>query len=299
MGGGDSGGSTSTSTPLTGAQRAELYNYGMASIGGSIPQLQNVAQYQTPNYVGANIYDPGAGVSSVVDPGAGQNVMYDPGTGYNTMYDAGAAERMGGGDYGRLEQSIIQSRMAPLEAAYATQTSKLDSDLAKRGIYSSGAAVQAQNDLTSSFLPQITQAGADAAAQRYALQQADIAAANQYNLSRTGQLQSGAEAANQYNLSRTGQLSSAGQAQNQYDLARAAQLSSGLQADNTYAMNRANQLTSAQQANAAAANAFNLENANRVYNSAWQPYNYGAGLWNGTSGAISNSSSGGGWSFMI
>lgn len=299
MGGGDSGGSASTSTPLTGAQRAELYNYGMASVGSSIPQLSNVAQYQAPTYTGSDVYDAGMGVSSVVDPGAGQNIMYDPGTGYSTMYDPGYAERMGGGDYNRLEQSILTSRLAPLESAYNTQASKLDSDLAKRGIYSSGAATQAQTDLTSTFLPQITQAGADAAAQRYALQQADLQAANQYNLSRAGQLQSGATAANTYNLSRAGQLSSSAQAQNQYDLSRAGQLSSGIQADNAYALNRANQLTSGSQANAAAANAYNLENANRIYNSAWQPYNYGAGLWNGTSGAITNSSSGGGWSFMI
>lgn len=143
MGGGDSGGgsNTTTSTPLTGPQRAELYAYGMNSMGQSLPALGAMAQYNTPAYQG-----------------------------------------LANGDYDRLEQNIVTSRTAPLYAAYQTQSGQLDSDLAKRGIWSSGAAVQAQNDLTNSYLPQLTQAGAEAANQRYALQQQDLSSKNAFNM---------------------------------------------------------------------------------------------------------------------
>jgi hypothetical protein len=146
MGGGDSGGGgtttqTSTSRPLTGPERAELYAYGANSISGSAPAFAGVANYTTPTFQG-----------------------------------------LSGGDYDRLEQNIVTSRLAPLQAAYGQQSSKLDSDLARRGIYSSGAATQAQNDLTSSFLPQINAASAEAAAQRYGLQNSELTNRNQFNL---------------------------------------------------------------------------------------------------------------------
>ncbi len=165
MGGGSNGGTTSM--PLTGWQRADAYNYGMNSIGGTTMFNQPYYQYQTPDYVDSPIYD------------------------------SGDAKQMAGGDYDRLEQSIVTSRLAPLMEAYGQQSSKLDSDLAKRGIYSSGAATQAQNDLMASFLPQVTQAGADAATQRYGMQQQDLNSLNQYNLSRAGSLNSATQAAAQ------------------------------------------------------------------------------------------------------
>ena len=97
-------------------------------------------------------------------------------------YNAPQFQSMTGGDYDRLEQNILTSRVAPLVSAYQTQAGRLDSDLAKRGIYSSGAATQAQNDLTGSFLPQLTAAGAEAATQRYGLQNQELSALNQYNM---------------------------------------------------------------------------------------------------------------------
>jgi hypothetical protein len=172
MSGGSSGGTTSK--PLTGPERAQAYDYGMKSIGSTTMFNQPYYQYDSPDYVQSNIYDPGN------------------------------ASQMAGGDYDRLEQSIVQSRTAPLLAAYGTQSQRLDSDLAKRGIWSSGAATQAQNDLTTSFLPQLTQAGADAATQRYGMQQQDLNNMNQYNLARAGQLtsagQTESQQANSFNM---------------------------------------------------------------------------------------------------
>jgi hypothetical protein len=49
---------------------------------------------------------------------------------------------------------------------------------------------------------------------------------------------------------------------------------------------------------AAAKNAYDMENANRRYSSQWAPANYLAGIYNGTGGAVS-SGSGGGWNFSI
>lgn len=260
MSGGSSGGTTSK--PLTGPERAQAYDYGMKSIGNTTMFNQPYYQYDSPDYIQSNIYD----------PGNASQASYTGGQ----IYDAGDARQMANGDYDRLEQSIVQSRTAPLLAAYGTQSQRLDSDLAKRGIWSSGAATQAQNDLTTSFLPQLTQAGSDAAAQRYGMQQQDLNAYNQYGLTRAGQLtsasQNEAQNANNFALTNSNQ-------NNQYNLARAGQL------------------TSAGQSEAQNANSFNMENANRNMASAWKPAEFGLGLYNNTGGTVS--SGGGGWNFMI
>lgn len=188
MSGGSQGGTSSK--PLTGAERADAYNHGINSIGNTTMFNQPYYQYDAPDYVQSNIYDPGNASQAAYTGGK--------------IYDAGNAKQMANGDYDRLEQSIVQSRTAPLLAAYGIQSQRLDSDLAKRGIYSSGAATQAQNDLTTSFLPQLTQAGADAAAQRYGMQQQDLNSMNQYNLARAGQLtsagQTESQQANSFNM---------------------------------------------------------------------------------------------------
>lgn len=93
--------------------------------------------------------------------------------------EAGNPWTISGGDYDRLEQSIIDSRWAPLQRYESQVRQQTDEDLNKRGIYSSGVATQAQGDVTEQFLPQYTASGAEAATQRYGLQSAEQAMLNQ------------------------------------------------------------------------------------------------------------------------
>jgi hypothetical protein len=106
---------------------------------------------------------------------------------------AGPYFQLGGGDYNRLEDSIVASRMAPLDYAQGKERERTDAELNKRGIFNSGAAVQAQGDVTDRFLPQYTQAGAEAATQRYGLEANDLSGLNQFRAN-------DANAYNAYNL---------------------------------------------------------------------------------------------------
>lgn len=86
---------------------------------------------------------------------------------------------MSGGDYDRLEDSIVSSRWAPLQRYEGLMRERTDEDLNRRGIWSSGIATQAQGDITEQFLPQYTAAGAEAATQRYGAQQQEQQFLNQ------------------------------------------------------------------------------------------------------------------------
>jgi hypothetical protein len=79
------------------------------------------------------------------------------------------------GDYARLEQQIAASRMAPVNAAWDIRKGEINNEMAKRGIFNSGAGIQAQNkEYRTSVMPAAIQAGADAATQRYGQQATDL-----------------------------------------------------------------------------------------------------------------------------
>lgn len=147
------GSSTSkdTSRPLTGQERGDIFNWGLGSINaamGNVGSRQlNAPQYQAPKFTAS-----------------------------------GAPQSLSGGDYNRLEQSIVDSRWAPLQRYEAQQRERTDEDLNKRGIWSSGIATQAQGDVTEQFAPQYAAAGAEAAAQRYGLQAQEQQFMNQLNM---------------------------------------------------------------------------------------------------------------------
>lgn len=105
----------------------------------------------------------------------------------------GNAKTLSGGDYDRLERSIVGSRWAPLMRSKELDREALNQSLADRGIYSSGLAVESENDLAERYAPQFAAAGAEAAAQRYGLQAQELQGLNQYNLSSS-------DMANQYRL---------------------------------------------------------------------------------------------------
>lgn len=139
---------SSTSRPLTAAERNELYATGMGNMNAHVTKAMNT------------------------------------GTDEAETFDPGAAKQLANGDYDALERSIVDSRMAPLSRAMALERDRSDADVAKRGLFSSGIGVRAQGDVTERFAPTIAQAGADAATQRYNLQASDLNNANQYNVGR-------------------------------------------------------------------------------------------------------------------
>ncbi len=105
-----------------------------------------------------------------------------PSTGYTAPSYAspGAAKTMSDGDYAALEQNILKSRMAPINSAMADERARSDQSLSDRGLWASGIAEKAQQDVTKNFMPSITQAGADAATQRYGMQASELAGLNQF-----------------------------------------------------------------------------------------------------------------------
>lgn len=138
--------SSSSSRPLTGAERADAYNSGSYMIGLST----------TPEapYLGPHSF---------------------------SAYQAPTLERLKNGDYNALEQSIVDSRTAPLNRAWDLERKTINQDMADRGLWSSGIPVQAmQKRFEEAYLPQFQQAGADAATQRYNLQANELAQMNQY-----------------------------------------------------------------------------------------------------------------------
>ena len=157
--------SSNTSRPLTGEERGDIFNWGMKSINSAL------GNYAAPNPASAQ---PGiAGKAKVGEPQAGlegSNRLIAPQYRTPGYVYTGVPRTMSGGDYDRLEDSIVSSRWAPLQRYEQIARERTDEDLNKRGIWSSGLATQAQGDVTEQFIPQYAAAGAEAAGQRYGLQ---------------------------------------------------------------------------------------------------------------------------------
>jgi hypothetical protein len=260
---------SSTSTPLTGAQRQDIYNSAMQNLGTDYGSAKAYG-YQSPQYREFNP-DAQATTGTAADVNMQQAQMYDP----------GAAQTLTGGDYNRLEQQLAQSRLAGLGTQRQLDTEAMNQSLADRGIWSSGIAARAENDLSGKYADIQDRALAEAANQRYALQAQELGNLNQYALGRSGQQIGQA----QFNTGQMNQGAMANQnAQNQFGMAN---------------MGAQNQMTLANQqgqmANNQAYNAYQADQADKRYQAKWRPADYLQGTWNGTGGVVS-SSSGGGWS---
>jgi len=190
QGGGTSGGSSTT--PLSGAQRANLYKSALSVFAKTNPEMFNkngtinAPEYQAPEYSG---------------------------------------QRLSQGDYEKLQTDMLKGNTAGLDYAKNIDMRYVNDDAAKRGVWSSGLAMQGEKDISNAYAPSYAKAGGDATAARYAAEQSD------------------------------------------------------------------NQFDSGQR------NSFEMENANRLYNSEWAPANYLKDVYNGTQGTISGG--GGGWNFSI
>lgn len=160
---GSSGSSSNTSKPLTGAERSDIFNYGMRDITGNANNQALNIDYQAPTYQSSGPYQ---GLSN--------------------------------GDYNALQQSLYSGATAGLKQYEQDARDNIDQSLSDRGLWSSGIAQAAQNDLTNSLADNYQSAGANAAAQRYGLQAQDLAQQNAYN-------QGESQFANQFNMQNANQ----------------------------------------------------------------------------------------------
>jgi len=101
--------------------------------------------------------------------------------GFVSEYQPYTAERVSGGDYNKLQGDLLSGYTAAIDRAKSQDSERLDSDLAKRGIWSSGLAVRAQNDLDERYIPQYASAGANATQARYGLQTQELTNVNALN----------------------------------------------------------------------------------------------------------------------
>lgn len=148
------GGSKNESKPLSANQRANIYNKALERIGSTLSSDFSgyFSSYQPPEYA-----------------------------------SPGEARTLSGGDYDALQQSIYDSATAGLSAFEERERERVNQDAADRGIWSSGLAMQAQDDVTDTLAQYYKQAGADAATQRYQLQSQELEGLNNYNLQESSQ----------------------------------------------------------------------------------------------------------------
>jgi|LGOV01.1.fsa_nt_gb hypothetical protein len=146
--GGGSNSSKSSSRPLNARERKDIFNTGISSVQEATPWLQS----------------------------------------QNLDYQAPEMQRLAGGDYDQLEQSLLGSQTSMLDSQWANRKDSINQDMADRGLYASGIGAQAENEIfASDFLPAYQQAAAGATAQRYGMESQDNAMANQMAMSNAGQ----------------------------------------------------------------------------------------------------------------
>jgi len=245
IGGGKSKSKSST-TQLSAEQRRAVYEGGLQDIGKSL-----------------GTWNPGTGTTAMptyVAPSY-TNISRDTSPSYvaPSYTEAGSPRQLADGDYSRLEENIREQTLAPLRAYETKQREMTNQDAADRGIWSSGLAMQAQNDVTEAIAPQIASASAGAVAARYGLESQDNANVNAFNLASTGDK-------NQFALTDSAQA-------NQFALTDAAQKD----AFNLTSVGDKNNFALAE---AAAQNKAN-----------WTPYEYMLELYKQTGGANSSGSS--------
>ena len=145
-----SSGGTTESKSLTGAERANIFNYGMSSVGsGQNSGIFNNTGYTAPEYQSSNY------------------------------------QQMAGGDYNAYRQALYDGSTAGLRQYEGDARAGIDQSLSDRGLWSSGIAQAAQNDLTEGIADSYAQAGANSTAQALAMKQQDLQGMNTFNQNAT------------------------------------------------------------------------------------------------------------------
>jgi hypothetical protein len=195
--GGGSNSSSSSSRPLTAAEMTDRYKTGLANIGASAPDI--FQRTTTPAIGDQYIWQEG---TRTVDGGstAGQwvaNPNYIPeqnsyalnGPDYTApaYADPGAAKTLTGGDYEKLYNDVYGGSIAGLDYAKNKDYLGVNNDAAKRGIWSSGLAMQGENDVNNAYAPAYAKAGGDATSLVMGLKSGELKNLNDYALSDSAQ----------------------------------------------------------------------------------------------------------------
>ncbi len=176
------GGQQTVSRPATGAERGDVFNWGIKSIsdalgytrpsttttrtvsgaGGTQSMPTGLFATALSNSPYALAFNPRWYTPATTQPAGATTETVSTPTGPAlpfAAYDPWSADA--------LYASMLQSRMAPLVRQETLQRQNLNQDLANRGIWSSGIAGQLQNDLSEKLAPSYLQAGGEAGTAAY------------------------------------------------------------------------------------------------------------------------------------
>jgi hypothetical protein len=146
--GGSSG--DSSSAPLNATQRSDLYNSALSDIGGTGSSIMPQG-YTAPTYASAR-----------------------------------SPQMIQGGNLNTMQKQMTAGYTAPLDSAKATDLKNYNSDAAKRGVWSSGLALQGENDINKAYAPQYANAGAQATNATMGIENSQLQAANSLNQQNAG-----------------------------------------------------------------------------------------------------------------
>jgi hypothetical protein len=99
---------------------------------------------------------------------------------------AGPAQQLMGGDYDALQQALMLPGQQELQRGFEQSQTQLQNVMGGRGMYGSSMMGNQMVESGRQFSEGLAANAAQAAAQRYGMQQQDLQALNQYNLQSTG-----------------------------------------------------------------------------------------------------------------
>jgi len=194
--------SAASTTPaaFTGAGDASQASTAQASLGNLAPVISaDVATAGPAAKAQLGGYNPVATAGPVTNANVG---AYDPAA-TAAFTDPGAAQRLFGGDYDALQAAIFDPQARDIAEQRRLTGEAADADLARRGIYTSGAAAQTTADLDKEASRARENALSRAIGTRYDLQGSELGRLNDYALTKSDQAnragQFNAEAVNRLN----------------------------------------------------------------------------------------------------
>ena len=178
--------SAASTTPaaFTGAGDASQASTAQASLGNLAPVTSaDVATAGPAANAQLGGYNPAATTGPVTKANVG---AYDPAA-TAAFTDPGAAQRLFGGDYDALQAAIFDPQARDIAEQRRLTGEAADTDLARRGIYTSGAAAQTTADLDKEASRARENALSRAIGTRYDLQGSELGRLNDYALAKSDQ----------------------------------------------------------------------------------------------------------------
>jgi hypothetical protein len=190
--GGGSNSSSSSSKPLSAAERSQLLKSFMQNLYKMIPGMvdkESTGASGGPEYI-AGPADAFGNPTQIKNPNykAATNTysLNSPEYTAPDYADPGAAQTLTGGDYDKLQADVLKGSLAGLDYSKNVATQGVNRDAAKRGIWSSGLAMQGEKDVENAYAPSYAKAGGDATSLVMGLKSGELKNLNDYALSNSG-----------------------------------------------------------------------------------------------------------------